>query len=56
MEAATKRRMAAQEYVALERPALTKREFLNGDVFAMAGGTREHRIIATNSPKPETRL
>ncbi len=40
--------MTAQEYVALERHALTKSEFLSGEVFAMAGGTREHSIIATN--------
>ncbi len=48
MEAAAKGRMTAHEYLALERRALTKSEFLNGRVFAMAGGTREHSIIATN--------
>lgn len=32
----------------MERNAETKSEFLNGEVFAMAGGTRRHSRIAVN--------
>lgn len=40
--------LTEQEYLALERAAEFKSEFYGGDVFAMAGGTRWHSLIATN--------
>jgi Uma2 family endonuclease len=48
MQAAAKHRLTAREYLALERKAETKSEFLHGEVFAMTGGTRRHSLIATN--------
>jgi hypothetical protein len=48
MEAAATKRLAAQEYPALDRSAAIKSEFLNGEMFAMAEGTRKHRVIAIN--------
>jgi uncharacterized protein len=42
MEALGRRRMTYEEYLAFERASETKHEYVNGEVFAMAGGTREH--------------
>jgi len=39
--------MSYAEYCALEREGGRKHEFLNGEVFAMAGGTLEHGRLAT---------
>src|SRR5438552_18197987 len=36
------------EYLRLERQAEVRSEFLDGEMFAMAGGTRAHSLIATN--------
>lgn len=36
------------EYIELEEASGTKHEFLNGEVFAMSGGTLEHSQIAAN--------
>jgi len=36
------------EYLEIERAAGFKSEFFDGEMFAMAGGTFEHRVIATN--------
>lgn len=36
------------EYLAIERAAEFKSEFFGGEMFAMAGGTRQHSLIATN--------
>jgi len=41
-------RVTWEEYLAREREAETKSEFYDGEVFAMAGGTRRHSVIATN--------
>jgi Uma2 family endonuclease len=38
----------AQEYLARERRAETKSEYRRGEVFAMAGASRKHSLIATN--------
>jgi len=46
--AATKRRFTAQEYLALERKSETRNEYYNGEIFAMAGASREHNLIAGN--------
>jgi Uma2 family endonuclease len=34
------------EYVALERESPTKHEFLDGEIYAMAGGSEEHSALA----------
>lgn len=48
MQPAAKRRMTAREYLEVERLAETRSEFLDGEMFAMAGGTRKHSRIAVN--------
>ena len=42
------RRLTEGEYLELERGAGFKSEFLEGEMFAMAGGTLQHSLIATN--------
>jgi Uma2 family endonuclease len=42
------KRMSWSEYLQQERQAETKSEFYDGDVFAMAGATRRHNLIAIN--------
>ncbi len=37
-----------EEYLALERKAEYKSEYLNGEVFAMTGASRIHNLIAAN--------
>ncbi|MBE7454399.1 MAG: Uma2 family endonuclease [Kofleriaceae bacterium] len=36
------------EYVALEQESPTKHEFLDGEIYAMAGGSEDHSAIAAN--------
>src|SRR2546427_2666626 len=36
------------EYLRLERQAELKSEYFQGEIFAMAGGSRAHSLIATN--------
>jgi Uma2 family endonuclease len=48
MELSTKLTITAQEYLLQERNADTKSEYLNGEVFAMAGASREHNQISSN--------
>ena len=36
------------EYLALERKATTKSEYLNGHLYAMAGASREHNLVTIN--------
>lgn len=38
----------AEEYLAFEREALDKHEFVDGEIVAMAGASREHNLIGTN--------
>jgi Uma2 family endonuclease len=42
-------RVSVQEYLALERRSETKNEYLNGEIFAMAGASRSHNLIAGNA-------
>src|SRR5690349_19742415 len=42
------RRLSAEEYLETERAADFKSEFFEGEMFAMAGGTPQHSLIATN--------
>jgi len=46
--ASPKSRYTAEEYLALERKAEYKSEFVNGMIIAMAGTTRWHNLIAGN--------
>lgn len=41
-------RLSPQEYLARERLAGEKHQYFDGEVFAMAGASREHSLIATN--------
>lgn len=36
------------QYVALEKESPTKHEFLDGEIYAMAGGTEDHSALAAN--------
>jgi Uma2 family endonuclease len=42
------RRYTAEEYLAIDRAALTKSEYYAGEMFAMAGASEEHNIITVN--------
>lgn len=44
----TKTRISPEEYLATERRAETKSEYLDGEVFAMTGVTRRHSLVTTN--------
>jgi Uma2 family endonuclease len=37
-----------EEYLALERKAQYKSEYINGQIYAMSGASREHNLIAVN--------
>jgi Uma2 family endonuclease len=41
-------RFTVEEYLALERKAQYKSEYLNGEIFAMSGASREHNLISLN--------
>jgi Uma2 family endonuclease len=41
-------RLSEAEYLRLERVAETRSEYFDGEIFAMAGGTRAHSLIQTN--------
>ncbi len=47
-QAATRTGMTVEEYLDFERRAEEKHEFLDGEVFAMSGGTRQHSDVASN--------
>ncbi len=46
--AALKRRYSPEEYLAIERVADFKSEYLDGTIVAMAGASREHNLITGN--------
>ncbi len=48
MSSVPTRLLSEQEYLARERTAEFKSEFYRGEIFAMAGATREHNLIAAN--------
>ena len=48
MSAVSKPFLTPQEYLAHERRAETKSEYLRGEMFAMSGASREHNLIAVN--------
>ncbi len=41
-------RLAPAEYLALERAASTRSEYVGGEIFAMAGASRQHNLITGN--------
>lgn len=45
---ATIQRLTESEYLSLERKAEVRHEFFDGEMFAMAGGSPAHSLIATN--------
>jgi Uma2 family endonuclease len=49
MAVQAQQRYSPEEYLELERKAECKSEYLNGFIFAMAGGSREHNVIAGNA-------
>ena len=48
MEAAEKKKYTQGEYLEIERKALDKSEYYQGDVFAMSGASWNHNIISGN--------
>ncbi|MCB1095810.1 MAG: Uma2 family endonuclease [Verrucomicrobiae bacterium] len=48
MGALGKIRVTEQDYLAAERIAPTKSEFVDGEVYGMSGGSEQHSLIATN--------
>jgi Uma2 family endonuclease len=48
MSAAPKPKLTAEEYLEIERRAKFKSEFYKGEMFAMAGSSREHNRIKEN--------
>src|SRR5947208_921754 len=47
-QTAAVRRYTIEDYLAFEENSDTKYEFFDGELFAMAGGTLEHSLIAGN--------
>ena len=47
MASASIPRISEEDYLRLERAAETKSEFVGGEIFAMAGGTAAHCVLAT---------
>src|SRR6266566_2200240 len=45
MSSVPHRRFTASEYLSLERTAEIRHEFVEGQIVAMAGGTRRHALI-----------
>ena len=48
MSAEPHRRVSLEDYLAAERQAEIKSEYLNGEVLAMSGASREHYLIVWN--------
>ncbi len=48
MSTVAQQRYTAEEYLALERNAEYKSEYVNGRIYAMTGASREHNLIAGN--------
>ena len=47
--AAARTFLTPEEYLAFERKATTKHEYLNGQIIAMSGASREHNLITVNT-------
>jgi Uma2 family endonuclease len=48
MATEAKSRLTPEQYLAMERHSETRNQFLNGEVFAMTGASREHNLINGN--------
>jgi Uma2 family endonuclease len=48
MEAYRRRYLTPEEYLTIERRSEIRSEYLNGEMFAMSGSSREHNLIVTN--------
>jgi Uma2 family endonuclease len=48
MVASHRARYTRSEYIAFERGSNVKHEYLDGVIYAMAGGSREHALLAAN--------
>jgi Uma2 family endonuclease len=48
MSSERKTHLSPEEYLALERKAEVRSEYLDGDMVAMSGGSREHNLIVIN--------
>ncbi|MFY7950960.1 MAG: Uma2 family endonuclease [Armatimonadaceae bacterium] len=48
MSAVPKRKLTVAEYLAIEKKAEFKSEFFNGEMFAMAGASRQHNRLKDN--------
>ena len=48
MTAVAKKRLTAEEYLAIERKAEFRSEYFAGEMFAMSGASREHNLIVSN--------
>ena len=48
MEITPHARYTRAEYVAFERSSNVRHEYLDGAIYAMAGGTREHALVSAN--------
>ncbi|HXU33621.1 MAG TPA: Uma2 family endonuclease [Thermoanaerobaculia bacterium] len=48
MESEAKSRFTPEEYLVLDRAAEERSEYLDGEMFAMPGGSRSHALILTN--------
>jgi Uma2 family endonuclease len=48
MSTAARRSITAEEYLAAERQATERHEYVNGAVFAMVGASRAHNLVAGN--------
>jgi Uma2 family endonuclease len=47
-DAAQQLKMTPEEYLAFERASDTKHEYVDGEIFAMSGGTYEHSLLGAN--------
>ena len=47
--AESKKYYTVEEYLAFEREAFEKHEYIDGEIVAMAGASREHNLIGTNT-------
>ncbi len=47
-EAVSRVKMTPEEYLAFERASDEKHEYVDGEIFAMSGGTYEHSLLGSN--------
>lgn len=47
-QATVEKLMTVEEYLAFEEKSKIKHEYMDGEIFSMAGATRKHRKIASN--------